>query len=334
MSGSHHELVAVDLFCGAGGASLGLVDAGFHVKAAIDTSEHALATHENNLRGETIQHDVADIDPSLVPDDVALVHGSWPCKGHSPAGNMDPDDERNELIWSALEWVEVIEPDAVTLENVPEAMDPQFAQALRSRFDELDYSVTWDVLDAADYGVPQHRERLIVVAMKDGEPSLPEPTHGTAGQQTLGGGELDSWRTVGDVIDEVAADGGVNTATPDHSEKVQNRFARLDHGQKVSDLPNPGTSKQAQYRLDPAAPSPTLTGGESDLVHPHEDRTLSVRECARLQSFPDWFEFTGPRTSGGKRRQEVNCQFEQVGNAVPPEMMFKIATHVREVLLQ
>lgn len=326
-------LRAVDLFCGAGGASLGLLESDFSV-TGLDTSEHAIATHEHNLAGDAIEHDVSDIRPDLVPADVDLVHASWPCKGHSVAGKMDPDDERNELVWDALDWVEELEPDAVTLENVPQAMDSTFSQALRARFDELGYTVTWDVLDAADYGVPQNRERLIVVATREGSPSLPSPTHSDSGQQTLSGDNLESCVTAGDVLSRTATDGGTvsNTTTPSHTDKIRERFARLEPGQSVSDLPSPGTKKQAQYRLDPAAPSPTVTGGESDLVHPWEDRTLSVREMARIQSFPDWFEFTGPRTSGGKRRQEVNCQTEQVGNAVPPKLMEATATEVRKVI--
>lgn len=320
---------AIDLFAGAGGASLGLLEAGYQV-TAIDTSEHALETHDHNLAGETIRHDVEDVDPSLVSDDVDLLHASWPCKGHSTAGQMDDDDPRNDLIWSVLEWAEALDLATVTLENVPEALDDQFEQALRARFDDLGYAVTWDVLDAADYGVSQHRDRLFIVATADGTPSLPAPTHGPAGQKTLGGGELETWRTVGDVIDGYAADGGAvpNSTTPDHTDRVTDRLSRLDAGQSVSDLRDAGTNKQAQYRLDPATPSPTVTGGESDLVHPYQDRTLSVREMARLQSFPDWFEFCGPRTSGGKRRQEVNCQTEQVGNAVPPLLMQRVAEHV------
>lgn len=322
---------AVDLFCGAGGSSLGLLEAGYAV-TGLDTSEHALETHEHNLAGDVLQHDVSDVRPSLVPDETHHVHASWPCKGYSTAGQMDPNDDRNGLIWPALDWVVSLQPSTVSLENVPEAMDSQLEQSLRCRFDELGYSMTWDILDAADYGVPQHRKRLVVIATRNGTPSLPSPTHGEAGQKTLSGSKLTPWQTVGDVIDGYAADGGAvtNQTTPDHSETVENRLSRLDHGQSVSDLPDSGTSKQAQTRLAPGEPSPTLTGGESDLVHPYEDRTLSVREMARLQSFPDWFEFKGPRTSGGKRRQEVNCQTEQVGNAVPPKLMEKIAKHTAD----
>lgn len=323
---------AADLFCGAGGASLGMLEAGFDVGAAIDVEESPLETHEHNLAGETTQHDLSTVDADLVGD-VDYLHASPPCKGFSTAGKMDSDDARNDLLWTTLEWIDAVQPTVATIENVPEAMTETTAQRLRAELDDAGYTPTWSVVDAADFGVPQHRHRLYVMAVQKGAatPSMPSPTHGADGQQTLGGDALEPWQTVGDVLHEAAADGGTvapNSETPDHSETLRERFAALEPGQRSD-----ATEKANQQRLDPERPAPTITGQPRDYIHPYEPRVVSVREMAALQSFPAWFEFRGRRTTGGTNRGEDVSQAEQAGNAVPPALQYAIVSHVRKEVL-
>jgi len=329
MTDTQREYVAADLFCGAGGASLGMLEAGWNVAVAIDQADSPLETHEHNLAGEAVQHDLSEVDPSLLPDDLDYLHASPPCKGFSTAGQMEPDDERNELMWTTLDWIAKARPRVATIENVPGAVSGTRDQRLRARMDELGYRATWGVLDAANYGVPQHRRRLFVVAVRDDQdmdPSLPTPTHGEPGQQSLTGEVLEPWQTVGDALPQAATDGGAvapNSETPDHSETITARYERLGPGETSDE-----TEKDSEMRLDPSKPSPCLTTQPRDYVHPWEPRALSVRDMARLQSFPDWFEFCGRRTTGGTNRGEDVCQAEQAGNAVPPVMMEAVAREV------
>jgi DNA (cytosine-5)-methyltransferase 1 len=321
---------AVDLFCGAGGASLGMLEAGWDVRVAIDKADSALETHAHNLAGDVVQHDLGKVDADLLPDDLDYLHASPPCKGFSTAGQMDSDDERNELVWTTLDWIDAAEPDVATIENVPELVNGTRDQRLRSRLRELGYTHTWGVLDAAKYGVPQHRRRLFVVAVHesvDSSPSLPAPIHGPRGQQSLTGRALEPWRTVGNALRETATDGGTtvpNAETPDHRDDITARYEDLQPGETSDE-----TAKDSEMRLDPSKPSPCLTTQPRDFVHPYEPRSLSVRDMARLQSFPDWFEFKGRRTTGGTNRGEDVCQAEQVGNAVPPRLQEAVASHVR-----
>ena len=215
----------VDLFCGAGGASAGMWQAGAELVAGVDQNEDALETHAANLPGEHVQHDLADVDPAILPTtDVDWVHGSPPCQGFSQAkGERDPDDERNQLVWRFIEWVDAIRPKVVTMENVAGMQtisdhfleqvcghgrdggrqqtlvgDVAHAETETDGFASIGYEARWRCLNAADYGVPQTRERIIVVAVREDIPTpdrwFPEPTH-----------EPHEYRTVRDAIGDLAA---------------------------------------------------------------------------------------------------------------------------------
>ena len=325
--------VAVDLFSGAGGAALGMLDSGFSV-TGVEQDSNARTSHIVNL-DQVIQKDLSVVDGDL-PANPDWLHASPPCKGFSRAGLQSSDDERNELTWTAVEWIKELEPTIATMEQVPGFRDGGHDARLHQELADAGYTVTMEVLNAADYGVPQSRNRLIVLAVKtDSEytPSLPSPTHAPEPQQTLTGDRLRQHQTVGDVLPldrEKARE--VNHNPPSHTDRVTERFSRLGPGQNVTDLENPGTKKASQRRLHPDDPAPTITGVPSDYVHPTKNRCLTNRELARLQSFPDWFRFSGPEKGGGTTRGEITSQAEQIGNAVPPRLMKAIGTHVQSLL--
>jgi DNA (cytosine-5)-methyltransferase 1 len=133
------------------------------------------------------------------------------------------------------------------------------------------------------------------------------------------------WVGVADVLDDLPSPGSEHTypnhVGTSHTSRVKKRFSLMTPGEGMDSVPEKHqTSKQSQRRLDPNNPSPTMVTLPDDFVHPSEPRILTVREMARLQCFPDSFIFCGPRRTGGKNRQQSNCQYQQVGNAVPPKL--------------
>jgi DNA (cytosine-5)-methyltransferase 1 len=179
----------VDLFCGAGGASLGASQVeDVSLVAAVDWNADALETHAQNLPGEHIQHDLRVVRPSLLPPvRVDWLHGSPPCQGFSQAGGTrDEGDDRNTLVWSFVDWCEALEPAVVTMENVAsmQSISSTWMDRLEGAFRGAGYSVKWRTLNAADYGVPQTRKRIIVVGVREDLPTpsrwFPAPTHAEA----------------------------------------------------------------------------------------------------------------------------------------------------------
>jgi DNA (cytosine-5)-methyltransferase 1 len=356
--------VAVDFFCGAGGASYGIDAAGFDLVAAVDHNETALDTHARNLPGYTVAHDLADVDPSALPDrarEPAYVHGSPPCKGFSTANDdRSVDDPRNSLVFDFIEWVETLGPAVATMENVTGmlSISEHFIDEVEAAFREAGYRVRYRTLNAADYGVPQTRKRVITVAVDEAidPPSrwFPRPTHAETPTTTLDGRTLDEWVTVEEAIGDLVGyvqdhrpqreNGGTSGVTwrtdaPSHTVKGQGSDTVRGDGGTVSVPPqhdDPGLSswdKVYEYDISKSAteaesPSPVIHTGHGVMPwhyarkpnrDPDDPRRLTVRECARLQSFPDWVVFEGSKTA----------QYSQVGNAVPPRLQEHLAAHLR-----
>jgi len=402
----------VDLFSGAGGARLGAEAAGFETVASVDIDATALQTQVENHGGDAVvRHDLAEIDLSVLPEtDVKYLHGSPPCKGFSQAaGTRDLTDSRNELVWSFVEWVDALQPAVVTMENVAgmQTISTGFVDQLlgdgrpggqqitlggdvaahlspTEGFRSIGYQAKARVLNAADYGVPQTRERLFVVAVRDDLPTpdrwYPEPTHKPHEYRTVK-------EAIGDLADELTNDRSALTdqinethqregrrplqnpkdpsntirgGTPPAivysqnighvtagrrepssidgpSKTIRTRAPKLanhvpqDHGDEMRERLAgyaPGTShgSVSERRVAPDQTAPTIAcSGGTPPAHYQGDenslnlvRRLTVRECARLQSFPDWYRFIG-----GKE-----AQYEQVGNAVPPLLQQCVAGHL------
>ena len=200
---------AVDLFCGAGGFSTGLERAGIDVDYGADIADDALATFEANHAATAITHDLSDGLPAELHDqDVDIVFGSPPCKGFSDArGERSLDDERNQLVFSFIQAVEQLQPRYVLMENVAgmTTISDVFLDAIKAEYADAGYTVAWETLNAADFGVPQTRERVIYLGVRNdlaADPSLPEGpyTEHSDGQQTLAGEPVQRWTTVADAL--------------------------------------------------------------------------------------------------------------------------------------
>ncbi len=200
---------AVDLFCGAGGFSAGLEAAGINVAYGVDIADHALTTFETNHAATVIAHDLSEGLPAELHDEaVDIIFGSPPCQGFSDArGERSLDDERNQLVFSFIQAVEQLQPRYVLMENVAgmTTISDAFLDAIEAEYANAGYTVVWETLNAADFGVPQTRERVIYLGVRNdlpAEPSLPEGpyTEHSDGQQTLSGEPVQRWTTVADAL--------------------------------------------------------------------------------------------------------------------------------------
>jgi DNA (cytosine-5)-methyltransferase 1 len=362
---------AVDLFCGAGGLSLGLRSAGFTVLLGADWDARAVETHEANLGGLGFVGDLSD--PGELLDhlegwgisQVDLVAGGVPCQPFSRAGRSmirnlvasgarSADDPRAELWQAFMAVVARLRPRAVLVENVPDLPSWEDGRVLIGFYDslrELDYSVDARVLDAYQFGVPQHRARLILVALRDVDGfEWPEPTGEittlreaigdlppvppaqrsdrvpyfgprTPFQNRMREGVAGDDRAL--VFDHITRD-----VRPDDAEA----FALLEQGQTYVDLPERLRRYRSDIftdkykRLSWSEVSRSITAHIAKdgywYIHPEQHRTLSIREAARVQTFPDWFRFAGQPT----------LRLKQIGNAVPPMLGESVGRQIKEAL--
>lgn len=346
------RLTMIDLFCGAGGFAVGCDWAGFQSILGIDHFEPAIKTWaKNHPHGIACLGDIKKISPDYIKNilsekgvkKVHLITGGVPCQGFSIANRKHNDnDERNYLFLEYMKFVKVFSPDYIILENVSgmrSTAGGQFEREIKSYMESLGYSVTVKLVNAAEFGVPQIRQRLIFVGVKQNSGLLdsyifPE------------GAFKEKYITVSEAINDLPAlennqgifvydkapandyqrlmrgQGDItitepmalyNHISPNHPQDTINRIASTAQGE-----PMYHKFKQ-RIRLRENAPSPTqLAGGirpQFQFGHPTQARGLSIRERARIQSFPDSYVFVG-----GMVQERV-----QTGNAVPPLMIYYIA---------
>lgn len=341
----------VDLFCGAGGFTIGLAKAGFQPLLGVDLNPNVASTHRQNYPGiPFIEGDVSDptiqqnISEVVSKKNLALVVGGPPCQGFSVFGkrrfvntrNYDPhSDDRNKLVFSFIEQVIALQPRWFIMENVAglSTLDGgEFLKAIIHEFRRGGYSsVEAKILNAADYGVPQLRKRLVIIGNRTGH-ILPWPKKKFFS-------EPEDWqrphRTVGEAISDLADEQAYGTQTchvpMKHKPLLVERYKYIPEGGRldVEALPEHlrkgyRTKKVKNYshvfkRLDRAKPSITMVPGHNAFpIHPWLNRALTVREAARIQTFSDEVEFCGSR-------QE---QCIQVGNAFPPLLAEIIANNI------
>lgn len=326
----------IALFSGGGGLNLGFRTAGFDTVLATDFEPTAAATFAHNLP-EVPFHlgDVQHLTPSkireligTVPVDVVI--GGPPCQGFTTIGNQVQGDPRNSLFGAFARVVRWTTPEFVLIENTS-YLRSQYAGAyedeIRSELEALGYRVSVAVLNAADYGAPQTRKRIFFAASRDGrEFTWPRPTHGPDSAT------VQPFATVGPAIMDIADVGASslpNHIALRHSEKVLQRYRLIPEGGRMpppQELPpeirrrNFGNTYK---RLHRQRPSLTLVPGNNAFpIHPTEDRSLTPREAARLQGFPDDYVFAGSRAE----------QCRLVGNAVPVHLARALADSVADHL--
>ena len=304
----------LSLFTGCGGLDLGFEAAGCETVVAVDNDFESCKTlRYNRTEWNVFEGDIRSFSPSL--GDIDIVIGGPPCQGFSTAGRGDPNDPRNFLWKEYIRVVGQVRPRALVLENVSALVHRKNAEHLsgiKAALADLGYCVAHRVLNAADYGVPQARRRLVMIGMIGADPTFPSATH--AGRHV----------TVAEALSglESAFDEGLNHVPPTHAQHVVDRWTALAAGETD---PN-----YRRARLDPSRPSTTIRAGGGygpkgdhlagfhPPIHPFEPRQLTVREAARLQSFPDDWILQGSKTAQGR----------QIGNAVPPLLAEAIGSHL------
>ena len=330
----------IDLFSGCGGLSLGFEMAGYKSLLAIDNWQDALDTYKhNNPNARTLCGDLSEINPEDIRreyniDRVSVIIGGPPCQGFSIAGKRIIDDERNKLYKSFVSFVRCFMPDAFVMENVPNILSiggGAVKESIIKDFSELGYNVTYKVLLASDYGVPQNRRRAVFVGLKNGEYIFPLPTITNA---------VTTEEALSDLPDGSVTDGEVypllaqsayqqfirqgcatlyNHQATIHTEQTTRIISMVPDGGNYKDLPKElQQSRKAHIawtQLNSKKPSITIDTGHRHHFHYAYNRVPTVRESARIQSFPDSFVFTNSKTS----------QYKQVGNTVPPLMAKAIA---------
>ncbi len=366
---------AIDLFCGCGGISVGLRDAGFHIVAGIDIEKKYLISFKHNFpESKALNTDITTVSPQefmasvgLKPGELDLLVGGPPCQGFSknvPRKNRFLEDPKNLLVKSFLDYGEALDPKMILMENVAEiknGFDESYSDEIITRLETAGYTVTTAVLNAANYGVPQRRRRAFFLANRLGikfdaprathnriAPSanivdlfsypshvtveeaigdLPRLKHGTGAELATYASEPQS--------DYQRSLRGTQTQVRNHIARAlaPTQFERLSSilpGQGHKDLPEhlktKGGYSGAYGRLTWDMIAPTITRwvfhpGSGRWGHPEDIRTLTIREVARVQSFPDAYQFLG----------SYNDQAGQLGNAVPPLLA---ATIVRSMCAQ
>lgn len=331
----------IDLFCGCGGFSLGFERAGFNVLLGIDVWKDALVTFEKNHKGsKALQADLSQYDPCeaeklLKGESVDVIIGGPPCQGFSVAGKRIVDDIRNKLYKSFVAFVRHFKPKAFVLENVPNILSiggGVVRESIIQDFTDLGYTVTYKVLTASDYGVPQNRKRAIFVGFKDGTTfDFPQPfdTPKVTAREALSDLPEKSLEDGAPYTYEAQSDyqrlmrrhssGVYNHQATEHNQKTIDIISMVPDGGNYKDLPTELQSTRkvhiAWTRLNSAKPSFTIDTGHRHHFHYTYNRIPTARESARIQSFPDDFVFYCSRTS----------QLKQIGNAVPPMLGEAIA---------
>jgi DNA (cytosine-5)-methyltransferase 1 len=344
------SLNVLDLFCGCGGLSCGFERAGYDILLGIDNDAKALETFELNHNGsKSICGDITeityekDIKPLINNKDIDVIIGGPPCQGMSLSGPRKLDDPRNKLYLSYIRLVEEIQPKAFVIENVPGLValfGGQIKDSIIEKFAEMGYNIQYKILCAADYGVPQNRKRVVFVGMKKGGFTYPEPLSKkvTCSMALLDLPPLEHelGAVTAEYITEPLNDYQKlmrekstvvkNHIAAAHSEKVRTIISLVPDGGNYKDLPEEYIKSRnfhvAWTRFASDKPAPTIDTGHRHHFHYKYDRVPTVRECARLQSFPDDFVFLGNKTQ----------QFRQVGNAVPPLMAQVIAEQLKKEL--
>ncbi|MGE5417508.1 MAG: DNA cytosine methyltransferase [Acidobacteriota bacterium] len=339
------EYKIIDCFCGAGGLSLGFEKAGFKVLYAFDLDKASINTYNHNPHhhyGQAFVRDIYNVSKKSIEEDLGheldeidVVIGGPPCQGFSVQRRGDDSDPRNSLVLEYIRMILDIKPRLFVMENVGGLLSPRgipYLTQLTEKLGEASYTIQRQTLTASDFGVPQGRKRVFIVGERlvcgAKKFEFPKPT-----------GEPE--KTVRDAIFDLM-DKNENDIPNHRSDKLSavnlQRIQAIKEGEGRDSLPeelqlechkkNAGHRHLDTYgRMEWDKPSPTITArfdsfSRGRFGHPVLDRTITLREGARLQTFPDDFEFLGNKVEVAR----------QIGNAVPPVLAEKVAVQVKTCL--
>jgi DNA (cytosine-5)-methyltransferase 1 len=335
---------AIDLFCGCGGLSLGLQLAGFHVLAAIDSDSLAIETYSrNHSKVHAIKSDIRRTTPSrlmkslnLKPGELALLAGCPPCQGFSTLrtlnGRKSVVDPMNDLIFQFVRFARAFRPKAIMVENVPGLAADERLERFVRRIGRLGYTYAAKVFDASEYGVPQRRRRMILVAVRNADniefapPSkrtrsvrgaigaLPPPDRS---RDPIHSYPVNRAPAVARMISKIAKDGG--------SRSDLRKNCHLACHERCDGF------EDVYGRMTWALPAPTITGGcvnpsKGRFLHPVQDRAITLREAAMLQGFPRSYHIA--------MSKGLYPAAQMVGNAFPPEFAARHARQLKELLIR
>ena len=335
-----NKLTFIDLFSGAGGFLRGFIDANFDPIFSVEMWEPAVQTHKLNYEKiPLLSEDIRKIDSDrLIPfeNNVDVIIGGPPCQGFSTIGKRLVKDPRNELVFEFIRFLDVIKPKIFLMENVICLLSSdggKIKQAIESEFNNIGYNVLSKVLCAADYGVPQLRNRVFFIGTRNDlniQPSFPKERY-----------SKNNYKTVGSVINDLV---GKEDIIPNHNPMKHNKIVeeRIKCIKEGEGIPKEGLPEKVSYgsrsdykinkiknfshvykRLSRNKPATTMVPGHNAFpLHPTENRSLTVREAARIQTFPDDVVFCGTRQN----------QCIQVGNAVPVKLAKILAEHISKIL--
>ncbi len=319
----------IDLFCGCGGLALGFTEAGFCSAYAADIDESSVNTYRHNFKHDVFLGDIKTLVE--IPVKIDIVIGGPPCQGFSPLGKFSPRKEHANLnsLWREyIRILDLLRPKAFVIENVPEFLKSIEFSSLQSELKIRDYNIISGVLKADDFGVPQKRIRGFIIGMSGKLPRFPDSN-----------GERRTVRdAIGDLPSRPTNDNWHIGRNPTGMSLVRYRCVppggnRFDLMKKRPDitpkcwLNKPTGSTDVFGRLEWDKPALTIRTEfykpeKGRYLHPEEDRPITHREAARLQTFPDDFEFLGTKIEVAR----------MIGNAVPPKLAYNIAIALKKVL--
>jgi len=371
-------LNSIDLFSGCGGMTLGFGWAGFNSVLASDIDENCEKTFATNfpeipfLCGDLSNFKKNEFDSIILDEKIDVIIGGPPCQGFSLANklrNKVSEDPRNKLFYEFIKTINWYNPKSFVMENVKGLLSMQSGEVIKqivAEFEnagELGYEVRVKVLRASDYGVPQSRERVIIIGIRNDLGLIPEfPSKKNQNEVTVD-------EAISDLPQINAGEGNENvpySSKPKndyqlfmrknstsvfnhismrHTQRLIERFKAIQPGKNLLDVwdthgsvqrGNPNEKSEIKFsqnnlRLIGSKPAPTVAASfQSNFIHPYLNRNFTAREGARLQSFPDDFIFEGMRTK--MSWEKGLSQYQQIGNAVPPIMAYEIAKSLKKTL--
>lgn len=382
----------IDLFAGCGGLSLGLHNAGWKGLFAIEKNSEAFKTLKHNLIDNKkhfdwpawLPQENIEIDKAIelyrenlnaLKGTVDLVAGGPPCQGFSMAGRRNENDQRNNLIQSYIDFINIVKPKILFFENVKgftmefkknKDKGKEYSSFVEKELDNAGYYVKGKLVNFGEYGVPQKRTRFILVGIrKDITNASKEMAEGFFSKieenkhSFLSEKNLTINTNLNDAISDLLKENGLKESPdtkrfqagiyseakspyqklmrigikneiadshrfPKHRPDIIAKFqVILNNCRKNYDIDKTtrahfNIKKHTIIPLDQYSKAPTITTLPDDYIHYSEPRILTVREYARIQSFPDWYQFQGKYTTGGKRRTQEVPRYSQIGNAIPP----------------